>query len=97
MSQTTRVAISKAGQDAIPGMYIVTLKPHSDLKIHLDSVKEQTHQRATPSQFKVLHQYHIIKGYQAKLDGSILDHLTQRDDVNSIVEERRGALDALDG
>ncbi|KAL5640574.1 hypothetical protein ACGC1H_001148 [Rhizoctonia solani] len=97
MSETpSLVAISRAAQNAIPGTYIVTLKPHCDLKSHIDSMQVQAHQHATPFQFEVLHQYQIIKGYQAKLSESILSHLTRRDDVKSIVEDRRGTLDVLD-
>ncbi|KAL5640573.1 hypothetical protein ACGC1H_001148 [Rhizoctonia solani] len=58
MSETpSLVAISRAAQNAIPGTYIVTLKPHCDLKSHIDSMQVQAHQHATPFQFEVLHQY----------------------------------------
>ncbi|CAE6533652.1 unnamed protein product [Rhizoctonia solani] len=95
MQASGRVPISRAGDSAIPGTYIVTLKPDCNLKSHLDSMK-QTHQDATPSQFQVIHEFDILKGYQAKLGGPVLDHLTQRNDVKAIVEERRGTLDGID-
>ncbi|CUA68905.1 hypothetical protein RSOLAG22IIIB_13851 [Rhizoctonia solani] len=89
------VPISWAGRAATSGKFIVLLKPHVDVKSHLESMQARAQQYAAPSRFEAFYRYQRINAYRAKLNGPILDDLTRRDDVESITEDRPATMEVV--
>ncbi|CUA75382.1 hypothetical protein RSOLAG22IIIB_11706 [Rhizoctonia solani] len=86
------VPISWAGRAATSGKFIVLLKPHVDIKSHIESMQARAQQYAPPSRFEAFYRY---QRKYLLLNGPILDDLTRRDDVESITEDRPATMEVV--